>query len=384
MIEAVVFDGDQTLWDFQRVMRDVFTRCRGRDPGGPTWPLPAGLHWQDLGATAWRSGSSCTGSSGPWPPSACTASPAPCDAGANVEGGDEADDAALARAVERLVLPAARPRPGPLPRHGPLPRRTVRPITASACSPTAAASPRRWGSPVLRVRRVRAGPPRRQARQGDLRGGGAPARGRARGVRARGRSPLNDVAGAKRAGWRAVWIDRDGEGAFTPHPGYDGAARRGGDDAGRPAGRARRAQRVRMTTPALAPRPDRVREGDAGALDLTRPALAPQLAHQLDHLAQGRGAERLALGEQATAGVDRQAAAERGGARSRATRPSRRARTARAPRTRGARGRRRCPGTPRRRDRPGRAPPPRRRRWRPAWSARARRRRPARPAASTR
>jgi len=36
-----------------------------------------------------------------------------------------------------------------------------------------------------------------------------------------GDHPLNDVAGAKRAGWRAVWIDRDGEGAFTPHPGYE-------------------------------------------------------------------------------------------------------------------------------------------------------------------
>jgi len=29
-----------------------------------------------------------------------------------------------------------------------------------------------------------------------------------------GDHPLNDVVGAKRAGWRAVWIDRDGGGAF--------------------------------------------------------------------------------------------------------------------------------------------------------------------------
>ena len=38
-----------------------------------------------------------------------------------------------------------------------------------------------------------------------------------------GDHPLNDVAGAKRAGWRAVWIDRDGDGAFTPHPGHEEA-----------------------------------------------------------------------------------------------------------------------------------------------------------------
>jgi putative hydrolase of the HAD superfamily len=28
-----------------------------------------------------------------------------------------------------------------------------------------------------------------------------------------GDHPLNDVIGAKRAGWHAIWLDRDGEGA---------------------------------------------------------------------------------------------------------------------------------------------------------------------------
>ena len=36
-----------------------------------------------------------------------------------------------------------------------------------------------------------------------------------------GDHPLNDVVGAKRGGWRAVWIDRDGRGAFEPHPGCE-------------------------------------------------------------------------------------------------------------------------------------------------------------------
>ena len=50
MIRAVLFDGDQTLWDFQRVMRDAlmavvddFRRAR---PG----PFTEALRWQDLEA----------------------------------------------------------------------------------------------------------------------------------------------------------------------------------------------------------------------------------------------------------------------------------------------------------------------------------------------
>jgi FMN hydrolase / 5-amino-6-(5-phospho-D-ribitylamino)uracil phosphatase len=36
-----------------------------------------------------------------------------------------------------------------------------------------------------------------------------------------GDHPLNDVVGAKRSGWRAVWIDRRGDGSFPVTPGTD-------------------------------------------------------------------------------------------------------------------------------------------------------------------
>jgi putative hydrolase of the HAD superfamily len=36
-----------------------------------------------------------------------------------------------------------------------------------------------------------------------------------------GDHPLNDVVGAKRSGWRAVWIDRQGDGFYPPPPGTD-------------------------------------------------------------------------------------------------------------------------------------------------------------------
>jgi putative hydrolase of the HAD superfamily len=36
-----------------------------------------------------------------------------------------------------------------------------------------------------------------------------------------GDHPLNDVVGAKRSGWRAVWLDRQGDGSYPPPPGTD-------------------------------------------------------------------------------------------------------------------------------------------------------------------
>jgi putative hydrolase of the HAD superfamily len=36
-----------------------------------------------------------------------------------------------------------------------------------------------------------------------------------------GDHPLNDVVGAKRSGWRAVWIDRQGDGTYVPPEGTD-------------------------------------------------------------------------------------------------------------------------------------------------------------------
>jgi HAD superfamily hydrolase (TIGR01509 family) len=48
MIEAVLFDGDQTLWDFERVMREaliaVLEELRMARPGSST----KGLRWEDL------------------------------------------------------------------------------------------------------------------------------------------------------------------------------------------------------------------------------------------------------------------------------------------------------------------------------------------------
>ena len=110
VIEAVLFDGDQTLWDFERVMREaliaVVDELRAARPG----PFAAALRWQDLAARPRRrSGSSCTGSCGPWPRCACTASPARWQRRRDAEGGDEADDAALAEQLSVSYFASARP-----------------------------------------------------------------------------------------------------------------------------------------------------------------------------------------------------------------------------------------------------------------------------------
>ena len=48
MIQAVLFDGDQTLWDFERVMRDALTAVADELRAARPGPFADGLRWQDL------------------------------------------------------------------------------------------------------------------------------------------------------------------------------------------------------------------------------------------------------------------------------------------------------------------------------------------------
>jgi putative hydrolase of the HAD superfamily len=50
VIEAVLFDGDQTLWDFQRVMRDALTAVADDIRRMRPCPFTDALRWQDLEA----------------------------------------------------------------------------------------------------------------------------------------------------------------------------------------------------------------------------------------------------------------------------------------------------------------------------------------------
>ncbi|HSZ37554.1 MAG TPA: HAD family hydrolase [Acidimicrobiales bacterium] len=50
MIEAVLFDGDQTLWDFERVMRDALVAVVQDLRAALPCPFTATLRWEDLEA----------------------------------------------------------------------------------------------------------------------------------------------------------------------------------------------------------------------------------------------------------------------------------------------------------------------------------------------
>ncbi|HVT42717.1 MAG TPA: HAD family hydrolase [Acidimicrobiales bacterium] len=50
MIEAVLFDGDQTLWDFEKVMREALRAVRGEIAAARPCAFTAALTWQDLEA----------------------------------------------------------------------------------------------------------------------------------------------------------------------------------------------------------------------------------------------------------------------------------------------------------------------------------------------
>ncbi len=48
MIEAVLFDGDQTLWDFERVMREALIAVAGELRAARPGPFADALSWEDL------------------------------------------------------------------------------------------------------------------------------------------------------------------------------------------------------------------------------------------------------------------------------------------------------------------------------------------------
>ena len=48
MIEAVLFDGDQTLWDFQRIMRAALVAAAAALRTARPGPFADALRWDDL------------------------------------------------------------------------------------------------------------------------------------------------------------------------------------------------------------------------------------------------------------------------------------------------------------------------------------------------
>ena len=213
MIEAVLFDGDQTLWDFERVMRDALmataAELRAARPGA----FADALRWQDLQVDRTFVADAM--------PDVWSLSELRVHGFARTlarrraaEGGDEAADDELARQLAHSYF-AHRDRdpalfPDTIPgldalradyRLGLLSNGSRLPETVGLSGyfeSVVFAQDHRVAKPDQRIfdvveRELGVGP-EACVLVGD--------------------HPVNDVAGAHGAGWRSVWIDRDGTALF--------------------------------------------------------------------------------------------------------------------------------------------------------------------------
>jgi putative hydrolase of the HAD superfamily len=214
MIEAVLFDGDQTLWDFGRVMREalicVAAELRDARPG----PFTDTLRWEDLERDRSAIGVEFEGREFNLRRLRIYGFARTLERRRAGEGGDEPADAQLAEQLAESYfdhrdrdpalfedtlpcLDALRQhyRLGLLSNGSRLPEKVG---LAAYFDAVVFAQDHRVAKPDKGIFEV-------VERQLGV---------NAAGCVLVGDHPLNDVAGAKRAGWRAVWIDRDGGNGF--------------------------------------------------------------------------------------------------------------------------------------------------------------------------
>ena len=221
MIEAVLFDGDQTLWDFQRVMREalvaVVEEIRTARPGA----FSDALRWQDLERDRAVVGMELDGVE--WSLAALRG----LGFGRTLErrrdedGGDEAADVELAEQLSASYFHYRDRDPALFPDTVPCldvlrDRYRLGLLSNGSRLPERVGLARYFESVVFAQDHRVAKPDKGIFEIVERELGVGP-----RACLLVGDHPLYDVAGAKRAGWLAVWIDRDGGGAFDPHPGCD-------------------------------------------------------------------------------------------------------------------------------------------------------------------
>jgi putative hydrolase of the HAD superfamily len=221
VIEAVLFDGDQTLWDFQRVMRHalvaVADELRAERPGGFTYVL----RWQDLEHDRSIVGEELDGVEYNLARLRVLGFVRTLGRLREAEGGDESEDAELAQQLATSYFhhrdgdPAlfvdtipclnalrSRYRLGLLSNGSRLPE-TVG--LGGYFETIVFAQDHRVAKPDKGIFEI-------VERELAMAPGGCVLVGD---------HPDNDVVGAKRAGWHAVWIDREGDGDYAPPPGCE-------------------------------------------------------------------------------------------------------------------------------------------------------------------
>jgi putative hydrolase of the HAD superfamily len=215
MIEAVLFDGDQTLWDFQRVMRDaldwIATELRVARPG----PFADALTWQHLEQDRAVVGEEFEGREFNLRRLRVYGFGRTLDRRRAAEGGDASADALLAEQLadsyfhhrdrDPALFEDTLPCLDALQRHYRLGL-----LSNGSRLPERVGLGTYFDAVVFAQDHLVAKPDKGIFEVAE----------RELGVRSArcvlvGDHPLNDVAGAKRAGWLAVWLDRDGDGTFV-------------------------------------------------------------------------------------------------------------------------------------------------------------------------
>jgi FMN hydrolase / 5-amino-6-(5-phospho-D-ribitylamino)uracil phosphatase len=222
VIEAVLFDGDQTLWDFERVMREALDAAAAQLRAARPGPFADDQTWEDLSRDRHDVGAELDGVEYNLARLRTLAFARTLERLRAADGSaDDGSDGALADALAASYF-AHRDR-DPALFDDTLPcLDTLRPdyrlglLSNGSRLPEAIglggyfesvvfAQDHRVAKPDVRLfevsRRQLGLPPAACVLVGD--------------------HPLNDVAGAKRAGWSAVWIDRSGDGTYTPPDGCD-------------------------------------------------------------------------------------------------------------------------------------------------------------------
>jgi putative hydrolase of the HAD superfamily len=218
-VRAVVFDGDQTLWDFRRVMRDALTAVVEELKEARPGPFTDALRWQDLERDRSVVGAEFKGVEFNLARLRALGFSRTLQRRREAEGGDEKADARLAERVGASyfhhrdhdpalfedALPCLRALRGHF-RLGLLSNGSRLPETVGLTGvfdSVVFAQDHRIEKPdkgIFEVAERELGvEPSACVLVGD--------------------HPEHDVVGAKRAGWLAVWLDRDRTGSYAPPPG---------------------------------------------------------------------------------------------------------------------------------------------------------------------
>jgi HAD superfamily hydrolase (TIGR01509 family) len=222
MIEAVLFDGDQTLWDFQRVMRDALVAVVGELQAARPGRFTASLRWQDLERDRAAVGMELEGVEYNLARLRVLGFARTLGRLRDAEGGgDEEADAALADVLSASYFHHRDRDPALFPDTLPCldslsPRYRLGLLSNGSRLPEKVGLAQYFESVVFAQDHLVAKPDKGIFEVVERELGVEPAA-----CVLVGDHPLNDVVGAKRAGWAAVWIDRDGGGAFVPYPGCE-------------------------------------------------------------------------------------------------------------------------------------------------------------------